>query len=297
MAQRQLLFVFGMSRSGTSALTRVLSLCGAALPGIQLRANPHNPKGHFEPVDALVLNDEFLFHHGTSLFDPTLRLQGETKFEVSERDSFVGKIRQFLREKGNSPLTVVKDPRIVGISDFWFEAARQEGFSVKLVIPLRHCSEVAASLAARDQASPELSTLLWLKNNLLAERCSRPFPRVFVEYRNLLADWRAEIRRISEALTIELQASDEAAIDGFLDPALYRQKSPDAIANVLDPSWTERVYAAFASAARGGPIDTAEMDMILLAYRRFERTFRVAAEEFHARFGPRPWALPPIAPS
>ena len=63
----------------------------------------------------------------------------------------------------------------------WFEAARQAGFDSVVVIPVRHPQESIASHAARDRASPELSSALWLKYNLLAERHTRALPRVFVE--------------------------------------------------------------------------------------------------------------------
>ena len=80
------------------------------------------------------------------------------------------------------------------LSELWFEAARRGGFAIKVAIPVRHPNEVAASLGARDRVSFELSSVLWLKYNLLAERGSREFPRVFVEYSNMLHDWRRRLR-------------------------------------------------------------------------------------------------------
>ena len=51
------LFVLGMPRSGTSALTRVLSLCGGTLPAGMMGADSANPRGYWEPRKALHLND------------------------------------------------------------------------------------------------------------------------------------------------------------------------------------------------------------------------------------------------
>lgn len=42
------LFVLGMGRSGTSALTRVLSLCGATLPVGMMGADEGNRRGYLE---------------------------------------------------------------------------------------------------------------------------------------------------------------------------------------------------------------------------------------------------------
>lgn len=87
--QRQpvLLFVFGMGRSGSSALTRVLSLCGGALPEALVGATEHNPLGHWEPQRALEINDAFLGQHGASWFDPTLRLEGELTVDTGLRSA------------------------------------------------------------------------------------------------------------------------------------------------------------------------------------------------------------------
>ncbi len=43
-ARPVILFVLGMGRSGTSALTRVLSLCGGTLPAKLVGANAGNPR-------------------------------------------------------------------------------------------------------------------------------------------------------------------------------------------------------------------------------------------------------------
>ncbi len=50
----------GMHRSGTSALTRVLSLLGAALPQHILGAGPGNETGHWEPLRLVGYHDRML---------------------------------------------------------------------------------------------------------------------------------------------------------------------------------------------------------------------------------------------
>ena len=66
MSQRQLVMVLGMGRSGTSALTRVLSLCGASLPETLLTADQANSAGYWEPTEALDLNEQFLLRHSVT---------------------------------------------------------------------------------------------------------------------------------------------------------------------------------------------------------------------------------------
>jgi len=273
-----------MGRSGSSALTRVLSLCGATLPGALVGATDGNPLGHWEPESALALNQDFLAQHGASWFDPTLRLQNEVAFTTEQRSAYLDGIRAFLAPLATAPVILIKEPRITALSDFWFEAARQLGLSIAVAIPVRHPEEVAASLAARDQTSPELACALWLKYNLLGERASRAYPRVFVEYPSLLRDWRAEVRRIAAALSLDLSPREEAAVDRFLRRDLHRQRHQGKISELFGHGWVSRVHEALTAAARGQPLDTAMLDEVFTAYRASERGFRIALDDFRARF-------------
>lgn len=282
--RRTILFVFGMGRSGSSALTRVLSLCGGTLPAALVAATDGNPLGHWEPEGALALNQDFLAQHGTTWFDPTLRLQGEVAFTAEQRTAYLGRIKAFLAPLATEPVILIKEPRITALSDFWFEAARQLGLSIAVVIPVRHPEEVAASLAARDQTSPELASALWLKYNLLGERESRACPRVFVEYSRLLRDWRAQVSRIAAALSLDLSVRDEAAVDQFLRRDLHRQRHRGEICELFGHGWISRVYGALSAAARDEPLEVAVLDGIFASYRASERAFRVALDDFRTRF-------------
>ncbi len=90
------LFVLGVPRSGTSALTRVLSLCGATLPVGLAGANSGNPLGYWEPRASHRLNYTILRCHGSEWFDPTLRLQEEGAFDADESAACIAEIRAFL---------------------------------------------------------------------------------------------------------------------------------------------------------------------------------------------------------
>src|SRR6185437_1081254 len=278
-----ILFVLGMGRSGTSALTRVLSLCGAALPNELLGANDGNPLGHWEPQSAIDLNDDILSQHGATWYDPSLRLQGEVIIGEEHRAAHLNGIEAFLRALPEAPLLVIKEPRITALASLWFEAARQAGFSIAVTIPVRHPGEVVDSLAARDQVSPQLSSALWLKYNMLAERQSRELPRTFVEYPALLRDWRAEVARIAAALAIDLSTRNEAEIDDFLRQDLRRQRQ-EGISEIFGTTWVSQVYTALCAAARGELLDASLMDEVFESYRASERGFRIALEDFRTRF-------------
>ena len=275
------LFVMGVPRSGTSALTRVLSLCGATLPVGMAGADRNNPRGYWEPRASLNLNNTILRRHGSAVFDTSLRLQEEGGFDAEEKAACIAEIRAFLSTLPAAPLLVIKDPRITLLSGVWFEAARLAGFDIAVVIAVRHPQEVIASSAATFLTSPELTSALWLKFNLLAERDARGLPRVFVDYANFLDDWRREITRISAALAIDLNTRDEDAIEAFLTPDLHRQRDSGPVAEPFGTDWISVVYEALCAAARDQPWDQSALDRVYEAYRASERGFRTALENSH----------------
>ncbi|HVP50493.1 MAG TPA: hypothetical protein VMT05_00155 [Terriglobales bacterium] len=273
------LFVLGMARSGTSALTRVLSLCSGTLPAGMMGANSGNPLGYWEPRAAVCLNEAILQRHGSTMFDPSLRLQEESAFAAKEKAACIAEIRAFLTTLPAAPLVVIKDPRIALLSGLWFEAAQLDGFDVVTAIAVRHPQEVIASLGAKARVSPELAGALWLKYNLVVERHAYGVPRVFVDYANLLDNWRGEIKRISAALEVDLDTQDEGAIDEFLTPDLRRQRHCGSVTEPFGTEWISPVYETLRAAARDEPWDRSVLDRVFEAYRASEYGFRMAFED------------------
>lgn len=247
--RRVILFVMGMARSGTSALTRVLSLCGGTLPTRKLGADSGNPLGYWEPRAVINLDEAILHRRGTTMFDPSLRLEEEGALDAEENAASVGKVRTYLTTLPAVPLVVIKDPRITLLPGVWMEAARLAGLDIVTVIAVRHPQEVVASLRAKCQALPNHSNALWLKYNLLAERYTRAVPRVFVEYTNLVDNWRRDVERISAALAIDLDIRDEDAVEEFLKQDLHRQRYCGPVPEPFGTNWMSAVYEALSAAA------------------------------------------------
>jgi hypothetical protein len=278
------LFVLGMARSGTSALTRVLSLCGGALPTGLVGGMEANPRGFFESRKATYVNEAILRRQGSAGYDPSLRLQQEGAFDAKAKAACLAEIGAFLSTLPAAPLVVLKDHRINAIAPLWFEAARIAGFDVVTVNAVRHPQEVIASVAKNAPATPALTNSLWLKYNLLAERDTRAIPRIFVEYPNLLDDWRREVKRISAACTIDLDDRDEVAIDEFLTPDLRRQRYDGPMVEPFGNDWNSTVYEMLSRAARDEPLDESVLDRVFEAYRASEDGFRTASENFRRNF-------------
>jgi hypothetical protein len=287
------LFVLGFGRSGTSALARVLGLSGAALPPGLLGATADNPRGYFEPRAAIHLNEVILRRRGSSGYDPGLP-------DPAVDPGAVSRIAAYLHTLPPAPLVVIKEPKITTVSGIWFAAARQAGFDVAVVIAVRHPEEVVGSLATRGgrqnyvRNSPELTGAWWLKYTLLAERDTRGLPRVVVDYANLLADWRREVKRIAVALGVDLSGTDDAAIDAFLTPELRHHRHHGPVPEPFGGGWLTTVYAALHAAARDDSWDTADLDRVYEAYRISESGFRTALDDYR-RYQNLNRLMPPLA--
>jgi hypothetical protein len=276
------LFVLGSQRSGTSAITRVLSLCGGTLPSGMLGADAGNPRGYWEPRKVISINETILYRHESAWFDPSLRLLEEGAIGAKEKAACIAKIVAYLTTLPNAPLVVIKEPRITTLSDLWFEAARRAGLETAAVIAVRHPLEAISSVAATWQVSPDLSGALWLKYNLSAERYTRGMPRVFVNYFDFLDDWRREIKRVCTALEIDLNTENEEAIEEFLTHDLRRQRHSGEVKDIFRADWISEVYAALCAGARDEAPDGSALDQIFEWYRTSDREFRTTSEEFRS---------------
>lgn len=242
-------------------------------------ADEINQRGYWEPRASLLLNRKILERHGSAWWDPSLRVLEQNAFDSEEKAACIAKIETYLTTLPAASLLVIKDLNIVVLWDMWFDAARRAGFDVAVVVAVRHPQEVIASLGKANGASPELAGSLWLKGNLLAERHTRAVSRVFVEYTNLLADWRREIKRIAAALGLDLNTEREGEVDKFIAPDLRRNRDCGPVVERFGTDWISAVYEALHVAAFDEPVDVSTLDRVFEAYRASEHDFRTALED------------------
>lgn len=287
LEQMNIIFVTGMGRSGTSAVTRILSLCGAALPDRVVRPGPANPRGYWEAEIALKRNDQFLQALGSSYLDPSLGFL-HTQISRKAQALHARNICSFLSGLPKADAVVIKDPRISGLVESWDTAARSSGLVPKYVHVFRHPCDVAASLHARYGLSIGYSFALWLKYNLLPERMTRHAPRIFASYRQLLKDWQQIVHRCNEQLQLTLLIDDKAIaeVEKFLahDLEHHRTAETDPADDATSGQWVSRTYSMLRKAAQTGTIDETEADRIFAEYAGTERFFREAQRHYEERF-------------
>jgi len=212
------MLLLGAHRSGTSALARVLNICGCDLPATLMGASYGNETGHWESSSISAFNDEVLNVAG-SRWDDCLRINA-----AWYRSAHYGRYRErgtelLKQEFRNSPLFVLKDPRICRLAPFWLDILAAANVQPSIILPIRDPSGVAGSLARRDETPEWFGGLLWLRHVLDAEAGTRGRTRVFTSFYGLFLDWRREVDAISDRLNVAFPRVSSIAveeIDSFL---------------------------------------------------------------------------------
>jgi hypothetical protein len=187
--------VLGMSRTGTSLTTRVLSLAGVYLgpedellqkdlhqlegegESVLARARDTNPEGFWEHYRLMRLNERILRRLGGSWREPPEMPPGwETSEALApERAEARALIDESFR---GHDLWAWKDPRNCLTLPFWQRLLPE----MRYVICVRNPVDVAASLQRRDEISFEQSVSLWLAYVSHALINTSGKPRLFVSY-------------------------------------------------------------------------------------------------------------------
>ena len=274
-ARRQALVVAGMHRSGTSAMARLLSLVGGALPERVMDPGPDNPLGYWEPWEMVALDDAILRSIGSRWDNVFAVADNDRAFAI--RDQFLDQAKAFLNLNfGDQDLLVLKDPRSSILTRFWRQALDEIAVDPVYVIMVRHPFEVAESLKARAGTSRDTALLLWTSYMLAVERDTRDAPRIFVDYGDLLSDWRGVLDRIEAVMGRALPnrtPQADAEVETFLSKS-HRHHEADSQALEEAGVWpgAAKTYAWLRAAARGVSPSTAPLAKVEAELVALERT-------------------------
>jgi hypothetical protein len=217
--------ILGIHRSGTSALSGVLTQLGLNPGRGLIESNPFNERGYFE-LEAL-----------NRLMDETLQSMDRSwgDFRPLPEDAFDSKANKSTREKLHGLLAseydlsqpcLMKDPRVSRLLPLCLPVMDEQGLAPLCLFSLRRPEAVAASLLRRDGMHADHATLLYSSYLLEAEFHTRQRPRAFVQYQYLLTDWRSALSDAEQALGQALVQwdnvgqADSDAVDAFLNPEL-----------------------------------------------------------------------------
>jgi GT2 family glycosyltransferase len=253
-SKNQALIVLGMHRSGTSALTGVLSWLGVDLGQQLLPQHATNERGFWENFQVVEGNENVLKTLNTTWFNPAPFPKFWWQYEtlIPLRDYLAKVLRHNF---AGCPLWGLKDPRLCRLLPLWGPLLEATGSALGFVIMVRNPHEVAASLARRDGLSANTAVHLWLENVLAAEQDTRAFRRVFVTYDELLENGEETVDKIARDLNVNWPIRFEWVadqIERFLSSDLKHHH------NVATPqldrklaAWSETVYWALRGEAEG----------------------------------------------
>jgi hypothetical protein len=228
------LIVLGVYRSGTSALARVLNLCGAAMPERLMAPRLEiNPRGFWEGEAIVDLDAQLLRLLGVDWkrVDFTLPHEGPLV------DEFLAGARKILDvEYRTGRIIVIKDPRVCLLAPLWHRALEASGYRAAYLVSVRHPLEVAGSLARSLRAyggmTIEQGLALWQSYMQRAEAfvATVDAPTVHIAYDQLLGDWRRTVRRIARQLDVSLDVDSRAPeIDQYLEPGMRSQRADGSV--------------------------------------------------------------------
>ncbi|MEM1389520.1 MAG: glycosyltransferase [Pseudomonadota bacterium] len=276
--ERTAIVVLGMHRSGTSALTRVLSILRAALPETIMGASEGNDLGHWEPTRLMEYNDRLFKDLRTTWYDWTpLDL---TRLSMRERTRLEDDWAEIIEQEfSNASTIVIKEPRLSRMSDSFLKAMEANSAKTVSIIPLRNPLDVIESLQARSTwpafCDRMDASFLWLSSMLQVEKAARYRPHAFVAYEDLLSQPIETLERLMAKVDLpELRDPDSVREEllEFIDPDLRNQRNrPGDVA--LDPElggWVSDAYSALRRIASGIDVEQArsEIDEISVEFNK-----------------------------
>ncbi|MEA2990676.1 MAG: hypothetical protein QOG83_3387 [Alphaproteobacteria bacterium] len=225
--RRQAILILGMHRCGTSALAGALCALGAAPPRTLMGPSELNLRGFWESVALVEAHDQLLTAassawHDWQQLDPRW-------FQTKDAQRHRKKIKDILVDEfDDKPLFVIKEPRICRFVPFFLSILNEMNVRTAVFMPFRNPLEVASSLKRPYGFDSQKSWLLWMRHVLEAEYHSRGMPRSFINYEDLVRDWRPHLTRALQKLEIEWPVGlDDArpTVEEFLTMDLYRERS------------------------------------------------------------------------
>jgi len=222
-SSRRVIVVLGMHRSGTSVFARSLRVLGVELGERLMPPDPHNPRGFWEDLDVVGINERVLAALGRDWRSSTLIDAAD--WDCGLLAPLASEAEELLKSRLERYGTWgFKDPRLCLLLPFWQPIFQRLGLQEGYIIALRNPRAVADSLESRDRIFPELSHFLWLQHLDAALVNTAGKARVVVDYDEMLGNPHAQLCRIAKQLKFAPPVADDPVLHsfatGFLEPKL-----------------------------------------------------------------------------
>ncbi|MEM3486339.1 MAG: glycosyltransferase, partial [Candidatus Methanomethyliaceae archaeon] len=254
MINNRAICVLGMHRSGTSAVTKFISLLGAYIgePSVLMPADGENSEGYWEHRAVVDFHERLLDFLGRSWHD-TQPLP-DRWWKDTGINGFKAELVELLCSQfSNCELWAWKDPRTCLFLPLWQDVLDQLGVDVSYFICLRNPLDVAASLQRRDGFSHLKSLLLWEYYNLSALYWSGGSKRIIASYDRLMALGACYAKEIVWELSA-ISLSDTSTLDKALEQAFkpnlrhHYTSMEAALSKSTVPNTVKALYSLLAEA-------------------------------------------------
>lgn len=197
---KKCILVVSMHRSGTSAITGVLSNMGIKAGSNLISGGDENKKGFFENKSILYFNKNVLKSLNSSWDDICWYKE---KISQDKINIYTSKLVDIIKEQYFMyDLFTIKDPRICFLFPIYQGAFERLKIDLNIIHTVRHPFETAQSLSNRNNFTFEKGLLLWCQHMIHAEAYSRGYKRSIVFYDNLISEPSKEIMKLINDLSL-----------------------------------------------------------------------------------------------
>ncbi|MBA4372481.1 MAG: glycosyl transferase [Thermodesulfovibrio sp.] len=258
MSKSKAICILGMHRSGTSAVTRLVNLCGAYLGEESILMPPVpgiNPEGFWERNDIFELTESLMRKFKTG-WDTVLPLPDN--WQASPEIVLLKEqlIKLIIGNFQNHALWAWKDPRSMLLFPLWEKVLADLDIEVCCIFVIRNPLDVARSLEKRNAFSVEKSLGIWFNYNIQALRSIRNVKTAFISYEKLFADSGYELDKCAEILDIvwpNCGREVNDAIKTFVRPDLCHSMSTvEDLEKINAPSFVIELYGHLLELSQSG---------------------------------------------
>ncbi|WP_321277435.1 glycosyltransferase [Thiomicrorhabdus indica] len=221
---KQVIFVLGMHRSGTSVLTGLLSRLGLKTGEHLLPPQEDNPKGFFEDSDFVAFNDKLLNQLALDWSSPLIISKGTLNKVL---DEYSAESKNLAKQKFlHQSINLVKDPRFSVLMPFWQKTLEKLDIECRFIWMIRSPSAVSHSLSERNQIPAELSESIWRAYNFSIMSFLQNHECLLLNYEQLLEDPVGTCEKLSDYIHLGFTLDEiKTRIDGFVEPTLCHDHS------------------------------------------------------------------------
>lgn len=223
-ANRVIVAVLGMHRSGTSAIAHALSLLGVDLGSKLHPPGFDNPKGFWEDSEVVAINEDLLKAINSSYDQLDLAWDGVFGDQDAINDLRIRATSLLSERLATHTIWGFKDPRTCRLIRFWKPIIESSGAECRVVLALRNPLSSAISLQKRNGLPIEKGCFLWLQHVLPSVLDPLGKKTVAVDYDLLMQSPFEQLTRIAKGLGFGLASEDDAQVaeyvQDFLDDGL-----------------------------------------------------------------------------